>query len=66
MTIPDRKVKVEERDENGSTFFYLKHNYIHGAFVGLPADGPYATKEEALEARARFVSIVEKTLGDET
>lgn len=65
MGIPDFKVKVEDRDENGDAFFYLKHSYIHGAFVGLPADGPYATEDEALDARARFVSIVENTLDDE-
>ena len=64
MKIPEFKVKVEERNENGSAVFYLKHNYIHGAFQGIPADGPYATEVEALEASARFVNIIEQSLSD--
>lgn len=64
MEIPDFKVKVEERNENGDAVFYLKHNYLHWEFVGLPADGPYATEEEAIDARAQFMSIVEDTLGN--
>lgn len=62
MRVPDFKVEVEERSENGSVFFWLKHDYVRRAFNGLPADGSYATKAEADAARAAFVAIVESTL----
>jgi len=65
MKIPDCKIQIEERPENGSTLFWLKHNYIHGAFEGLPADGPYASEAEAKAARARLVAVIEATLKDE-
>jgi hypothetical protein len=48
MTPP--KITTYSTDENGQTFWFIKHNYYVHDVPGAPADGPYATVEEAQAA----------------
>jgi len=50
MTSP--KLTTYSTDESGQTLWFIKHNYYVHDVPGAPADGPYATVEEAQAAAA--------------